>query len=355
MGEMSADTAKLRDYLLGYYPACEWPTLLNQAEEWEARKPLEGVRILDATPVFRNTLAKYMALLAAGAEVWIPGHPALYGPGMTATAASFGIHTASKRDTEFDIILDCAGQHNRLHPRLGFCELTRSGVARLERVPHPVFVADSGRIKRIETILGTGEGFFRALQQLGHTELKGKSLVVVGYGKVGRGVVFRAQQLGMRITVADLRDIRDELPAGVQAIGMNDTELLTTAITHSWCTVTCSGHINALRRRINASAVHNSGALLANLGIEDEFGADILPERVLNRKIPLNFILEEPTAMRYIETTMALHNACALELLTADLPHTLMPPPPDVEERLLAIAGRHGHLGDELRALEAMR
>ena len=33
------------------------------------RRPLSGFSVLDATPVFRNTLLKYRALLAAGAEL----------------------------------------------------------------------------------------------------------------------------------------------------------------------------------------------------------------------------------------------------------------------------------------------
>lgn len=352
---MNAHAANLKNYLLSHYQEQEWPTLLQQAEEWSSTRPLEGLRILDATPIFRNTLAKYMALMAAGAELWIPAHPPICNRDMVALARQHGIRTASKFNTEFDIILDCAGQYNRLHPTLGFAELTRSGIPRLERVAHPVIVVDAGRIKRIETILGTGDGFFRALEQLGHRDFAGKSLLVIGYGKVGRGVVLQAQQRGMRTTVADLRDVSDELPTGVHAIGMDNAEALTAAITHSWCTVTCTGRINALRRRIHTADVHNSSTLLVNLGVEDEFGADIMPERVLNRKQPLNFILDEPTAMRYIETTMALHNACALELLTTDLPHTLMPPPTDVEERLLRIATERGCIGAELRQLGHLR
>ncbi len=348
---MNAQAANLKAYLLQHYAAEEWPTLLEQTESWAASRPLEGLTILDATPVFHNTLAKYLALLAAGAELLLPNKPAICNPAALRMAESFGIRRAEKGRADFDIILDCAGQFNRLHPRLGFCELTRSGVARLERVHHPVFVVDSGRIKRIETQLGTGNGFFRALEKLGHKDLTGKSLVVVGYGKVGRGVVNYALERRMRVTVADIRDVREEIPEGVRYVGMDDSEALTAAITRSWCTVTCSGKINALRRRIDASAVHNSPALLANLGVEDEFGADISAERVLNRKAPLNFILEEPTTMCFIETTMALHNACALELLTADLPHHLMPPPPDVEERLLHIAATRGQIGSAINLL----
>ena len=58
--------------------------------------------------------------------------------------------------------------------------------------------------------------------------------------------------------------------------------------------------------------------------------------------------------MRFIETTMALHNACALELLTADLPKHCMPPAPDVEERLLQIASTRGLIGKEISMLNGL-
>lgn len=342
----------LKEYLLSVYDEKEWPSLLHQAETWETTRPLEGLRILDATPVFRNTLAKHYALLCAGAQLYIPERPMMADPAILQRVGEFGIKLASRQDTHFDIILDCAGQFNRLHPTLGFVELTRSGVSRLERVHHPVFVADDSPIKHIETALGTGDGFFRALNKLGYSDVAHRRLLVIGYGKVGKGVVMHALKRGMRVQVADVRNVAEELPQGVNYLPMDSVEQLTSAIVQSWCTVTTTGRINALRHRINPSAVHNSDTLLANLGVEDEYGADIAPVRVLNRKKPLNFILEEPTAMRYIETTMALHNACALELLTADLPNHLMPPPPDTVQRLLQYAASHSNIGAELQSLD---
>ena len=62
---MNAYAEKIRDFLSSYYTPEEWPTLLWQAEEWSQSRPLEGLRVLDGTPLFRNTLGKFMALLAA--------------------------------------------------------------------------------------------------------------------------------------------------------------------------------------------------------------------------------------------------------------------------------------------------
>ena len=340
---MNANAQRIREYLLAYYPADEWPTLLQQAEEWAASQPLAGLRVLDATPIYRNTLGKFMALLAAGAEVYVPRRTAMPQDAATFDSlADFGIHIAEKGQNDFDIILDCAAQCARYTPALGYAELTRSGVSVYERARRPVIVADAGRIKRVETTLGTGESFFRALHQLGYSELAGKRLIVVGYGKVGSGLVYYARKQGMKVTVADLENKAGSLPDDVAFINVNNRAELNAAVLDAWCVVTATGRINALHNRLDAHAVVASPVLLANMGIEDEFGTKIPNHRVLNNKKPLNFILAEPTRMCFIETTLALHNACALELLTADLPAVCMPPAPDVEERLLHIATTQG-------------
>ncbi|MDO5472923.1 MAG: hypothetical protein Q4F35_06285 [Akkermansia sp.] len=340
---MNANAQRIKDYLLDYYPPEEWPTLLHQADEWARTQPLAGLRILDASPIFRNTLGKFMALQAAGAEVFVPHRSNMpASPAVVAMLPSFGVHSAAKGQNDFDIILDCAAQCSRLTPTLGYAELTRSGVPVYERARRPVIVADDSRIKRLETTLGTGESFFRALEQLGYTEPEGRRLLVVGYGKVGRGIVHYARKNGMKVMVADMEDKVAELPEDVGFVNVNDREDLNDTVLHAWCVVTATGRINALHNRLNAPAVIASPVLLANMGIDDEFGTKIPTSRVLNDKKPLNFILEEPTRMCFIETTMALHNACALELLTPDLPAHCMAPAPDVEERLLQIASTHG-------------
>lgn len=350
---MNTQAEKIHAYLNRYYRPEEWPTLQWQAEEWSKNKPLEGLRVLDGTPVFRNTLGKMMALLAAGAEVWVPVRSGMPFDATTMRQLEdFGIRRAPRSMDDFDILLDCSGQFRELHPRLGAAELTRTGVHRYVHPHHPVILADSGRIKRIETVLGTGESFFRALAQLGYQKLEGKELLIIGFGKVGQGILHYALKYGMNISVADILDVRGQLPAHVRYVDANQPDTLNAAIARSWCTVTVTGHIAALRRVLRPEIIIPSPALLANLGVEDEYGSLIPEARVLNRKLPLNFILEEPTSMRFIETTMALHNACALELLTADLPHGCISPAPDVEERLLHIACSRGLIGKEIQMLE---
>lgn len=350
---MNEQAEKIIRYLQRFYKDEEWPTLLAQAREWAESEPLGGLKVLDGTPLFRNTLGKYAALLAAGARLYVPTNtPLPRDPAILELLPEFGIRTALKADNPFDIVLDCAGQFCRLHPTLGFAELTRSGVERYEHtLHHPIFVADDSCIKRIETTLGTGESLFRALTRLGYGDFAGRRITVVGYGKVGRGVVHYARKFGMRTIVADVEDKAAELPNDTTFVNVQDIEAFNEAVRSSWCLVTCTGRVSALKHRLRPETVLESPVLLANLGVEDEFGPAIPPSRVLNHKHAVNFMLEEPTGMRFIETTMALHNACALELLTQDLPHKCMPPGEDVQRRLLNITLRDGLIAEDVRGL----
>lgn len=349
---MNEGAERIRQYLREFYRDDEMPTLLQQAEQWAKTQPLAGLRVLDATPLYRNTLAKFMALLAGGAEVYVPTRSVMpRDPEVVRLVSDFGIRFARKDDPIYDIVLDCAGQFPRLKPALGAVELTRTGVARYEHAKTPVFVADDGLIKRVETILGTGDGFFRAMRRLGYDDFSQRRLLIIGGGKVGQGVMHYARKEGMKVSVADIVNKTGELPGDVTFVDANDADALNAAILRSWCTVTVTGRIGALRHKLRAADVTNSNVLLANLGVEDEYGSEVPRERVLNDKLPLNFILEEPTAMRFIETTMALHNACALELLIADLPHKCLAPPADVEETLLNTACEQGLIGEDVRRI----
>ncbi|MBP5531380.1 MAG: hypothetical protein J6Y54_05065, partial [Lentisphaeria bacterium] len=79
-----------------------------------------------------------------------------------------------------------------------------------------------------------------------------------------------------------------------------------------------------------------------------EFGADLPAERVLNAKRPLNFILDEPTRLKYIDPTMALDNAGALEVLTGRVERGVADPPAELEKEILDTVRRSRAIGEEL-------
>ena len=85
------------------------------------------------------------------------------------------------------------------------------------------------------------------------------------------------------------------------------------------------------------------------MGVEDEFGSELPAERVLQGKRPLNFILKDPTLMKYIDATMALHNAGALWLLNHPKAHGMIEPPVELENELLEVCRRDGTIAEELQ------
>ncbi len=350
------DLEPIKELLRQTYREIEYPALKEQAACWEKERPLEGIRVLDATPVYRNTLLKHLSLIAAGAEltVGISGVMA-HDPRIVRLLQTCGIpvcrEEGCRKENAFDLILDCAGSFSRLIPGIGYVELTRSGAGAYKKNGRPVFFADGGKIKRIETCLGTGESYFRAMKQLGYDDWEGRRLVLFGCGKVGLGILFQARSRGVDTTVVSdtsclPRKARDYATA---VIDYRDMTRIEAALWGAYAIVTATGVRDALAA-IPAEKLAGCGALLANMGVEDEFGPHVPPESVLNRKKTLNFILEEPTQLRYIDATMALHNAGAAYLKDLHVPprYAFLLPPESMEEKILAVTRSKGVLGKEL-------
>jgi len=334
------------------YDPAEYPALTAQTEAWGRDRPLAGLRVLDATPVYHNTLVKYAALLAGGAGLTVGADPQLPSdPEIVALLPRLGIRVlaAGMRSETFDAVLDCAGRHADVPARLGYVELTRSGGEVYRDCGAPVFWVDDSRIKEVETGLGTGDGFCRALRQLGHGDWRGRRIVLFGCGKVGWGVASRALAEGAEVVVVDEASRRAP-PPGAAWIPLGDRGAVEAAVRSAWCVVSATGVRGAVSAVVSPSVLVDSGALLANLGVEDEFGEGVPEGRVLNAKRPLNFLLEDPTRLCYIDPAMALHNAGALYLLEkrGTLPCGLLKPPEALEEGILRSVLERGRLAGEL-------
>ena len=364
------------------YEVSEYPALAGLTQEWLETRPFAGLRVLAATPVFRNTLVQYRALLAGGADLSVgiandsnAGAEMPCDSGIVALLRESNIPVVGLQDAlkaescgeGFDLILDCAGQFSACHPKYGFVELTRSGVQFYENCKKPVYVADSGIVKRIETSLGTGEGYVRALLQLGYgsadagsdgAAFAGKSFVVFGSGKVGQGIVLQLLREGAHVQVVTdkARGVSPFLDAnGVPVADCNDLKAVVSLVSAADFVVTATGVKGALDRPELTVALLASKAVLANMGVEDEYGSGVPAGRVLAEKKPLNFILEEPTHLKYIDASLALHAALG-ELLVREAADALTPnknagpmdPPSELEQRILSMTMQDGLIGAEI-------
>jgi adenosylhomocysteinase len=380
----------------------EYPALAALEDEWTVKRPFEGLRVLVATPIYRNTMTQYRALLAGGAKLLVgfwgmnDGKIVEFLKDNCIPVVSPAEMLEAESHGEFvDLVLDCAGSFAGLHPKIGFVELTRSGVQHYNGAKKPVYVADSGIVKRIETSLGTGDGYFRALEKLGYGEsFEGKRLLVFGSGKVGSGIALQGVRRGCNVTVVtDLKRAQSEQPVlsenaenaanlenaansadsatpasealekmpagdfspillqnGVDVVDCHDYESVSSLIYAADFVVTATGVKYALAAPELQEPLLSTTAILANMGVEDEYGEFLPAERVLNKKGPLNFILEEPTHLKYIDTSLALHAALA-ELLVQEAgkgDSGLRYPPEELEQRLLSIAIQDGIIGPEI-------
>ena len=342
---MTPPVRRLYDFLSGFYDEQEMSVLKSQIFSWgeATTSPLRGKHILDGTPIFRNTMLKYCALLAAGAEV-----TASTGEGIPCDKEilkilpDFGIRVADAAALAetYDAISDCGGRHRHVSSRTGYVELTRTGLEYYRNCPQPVIDVDSSVFKDFETTYGTGDGFVRAMRQAGYSDFADKRLLVFGGGKVGLGIAGRALRAGASVTVVDLKRpaLLDER---IEFIPAAETENVLTAITKAWCVVSATGIAGALAKW--ADALASSSAVIANMGVEDEYSPALPSERVLNGKAPLNFILEEPTRLRFIAPAMAMCNESLRFLLSGrELPPGLQEPPREVSMEMLLNLAKTG-------------
>ena len=358
------------------YNSREYPALAMLTDCWSMVRPFAGLKVLVATPIFKNTMVQYRTLIAGGADLYVGRALGNAGAAMPCDLNIIDLLKASdipvisdedirsgKVADEFDLILDCAGQFAFCHPKKGFVELTRSGVQFFEKSEHPVYVADSGIVKRIETVLGTGDGCFRGLEKLGYENFEGKNLVVFGSGKVGCGIALQGVRRGMNVcTVTNTKNANSSTDFsavlsnnGVRIVDYLDGSALTAVIAEANFLVTATGVKAALTELAISAILANETLVVANMGVEDEFGEKVPESRVLNGKSPLNFILEEPTHLKYIDASLALHAALGECLLNdfadknGELPFKGPQNPPDeIEQKLLMTSIQNGVIGPEI-------
>ncbi len=298
----------IEKFVEGRYSVKDYPTLQDQFERWSAHKPLAGLQVVDATPLFTNTLLKYRSLIAAGAELIIGQSPFISADPRVLNFCTNDLGLSVVNSTSIgraDVILDCAASYITCASTYGYVELTRSGIERYREQGVRCYAADSSRVKVLETEYGTGESFFRAMAQLGYQQWKGKRLVVFGSGKVGRGIVRYGKEYGAEIIVVSDPEMRID---GVEMVDYRDRFSVDRAIEDAYCVVMATGVLHALQHTASIDVIMHSCALLANMGAEDEYGDAIPASRTLCNKGTVNFILDEPTHLRFIDATMTLHN-----------------------------------------------
>lgn len=298
------------------YAPTEMPFLHKHREQMLLNQPYKNLKILQNIPLTLEAVLKVEPLALGGADVTVSCITTLT-PDLKAVEilknANIKVQIEHKFSNNFDICLDCCGELVKLQsPTFGTVELTQTGseVYKKSSLQYPVICVDDSKLKYLETLYGTGNGFLRALLSLTKIEIYNKKFIVFGYGKVGKGIINALLKFTDNIIVVDQKEelLAQARTKGLKSINANDKTRIKNEFTQTHCVVTATGIKNLMSKFFQFTKTDMQNIILANMGAEDEFGDNFSKDDVLFEKRSLNFSLAEPTIMKYLDPILYAHN-----------------------------------------------
>ncbi|MEM9215861.1 MAG: NAD-binding protein [Cyanobacteria bacterium P01_F01_bin.150] len=325
-----------------HYPVSEMPFLQRQKQWALETKPYAGLKILHNLPLTIEVLFKVEVLAAGGAELTVT-NPSFMAPKSIAldilNHAGIDVRLSGPFNTPFDMCLDCCGELlGQVIPQIGAIEITRTGAIRygVQPLQYPVISIDDSQVKQLEAILGTGDAFVRAFQELTGEVINHRKFMVVGYGKVGQGIAHALRNYTQSIVIVDCHPgaIAAAKAQGFTAVSANDSEAVEAQVVDCFGVVTATGRENVISQQFNPQVF--KGRYLANMGGEDEFGDGFALHDVMCNKQPINFAIAHPTLMRYLDPVFYAHNAAIGLLRDSPLQPLVHPFPAPFAEEIVA-------------------
>jgi adenosylhomocysteinase len=296
--------------------------LKKQWDEFNRIKPFKGLKILSNLHLTKATICKLAPLMVSGAKLKVTATKDLVKNKEVITYFSQeGIYVDPKKiqEDQYDIVLDCgASLIEKIHPTLGFIELTKS--VDLEKYKKNTFNyinIDKTKLKEIENFYGTGDGFLRALLEQ-NLEINNKGFLIFGYGKVGQGILQALYPFTRSISIVEIDEdkIKDARKKGIEAFNIRDYQKIKDRLKNTFLSVTATGEKGFISTYFKKEDF--KGVYKANMGTYDEWGHLFSKQEVMGNKNPLNFILSEPTKMKFLDPIFYAHNAAIKFLLHKD-------------------------------------
>jgi len=268
------------------------PVLMMIRKEFSERKPLKGIRIAAVLHVTKETAVLVKTLKEGGAEVWLAAsNPLSTQDDVAAALVEEGINVFAWRgetEEEYfwaidvvaskgpDIVIDDGGDlHVHLHEKRtdiasqiwGGTEETTTGVIRLRALEregllkYPVIAVNNALTKYLfDNRYGTGQSTIDGILRATNILLAGKTVVVAGYGWVGRGIAMRARGMGARVIVTEVDPIRalEAVMDGFIVMPMRE------AAKYGDIFITATGNKDVIRAE--HFELMKDGAILANAG-----------------------------------------------------------------------------------------
>ena len=285
----------------------QMPVLADIRERFERDRPLEGWRISACLHVTAETANLMRTLAAGGADaVLCSSNPLSTQDDVAASLVShYGIpvyamkgedrdsyyrHIGAALDHRPQVTMDDgADLVNELHTQrtellgdvVGGTEETTTGVIRLRAMAndgvlrYPIVAVNEAMTKHLfDNRYGTGQSAIDGILRATNILFAGKSVVVGGYGWVGRGIASRAHGMGANVVVVEVDPIRAleasmdgyRVMSAGEAAGIGDVFISAT------------GNLNVWGRE--HFGLMPDGAILANAGhFNDEFELPALEEQ----------------------------------------------------------------------------
>ena len=271
------------------------PVLMALRRRAQESKPLQGMRIAGCLHVTKETAVLVRTLRAAGAEVsWSGCNPlstqddvaAALAADSTSIYAWNGMNTDEfywcirktleleptlTLDDGADLIFTVHHERKDLAAKLlGGTEETTTGVQRLRAMAgdgallYPVIAVNDAETKwDFDNVFGTGQSSVDGILRATSILLAGKNFVVAGFGHCGRGVALRAQGMGARVIVTEVRPIAALKAAlsGFSVLPMEEAARIGDVF------ITATGMKDVIQKQ--HFAVMKDGAVVCNTGHYD--------------------------------------------------------------------------------------
>jgi adenosylhomocysteinase len=275
-------------------------TLKKIVEKTMNRQPLAGRRLSFCLHITKETSVLIGAAMELGAEISAcPANPLSTQDDLAAFLSEKGVLIYAWRGQNVKEYNECLNKVLQFNPQIiiddgaelhvkannlgwqsiiGGTEETTTGVARLRALQrektllYPVIGVNDASTKYLfDNRYGTGQSTLDGLMRATGIFIAGKSIVVCGYGWVGKGVAARARGMGAIVTVTEIDPIR-ALEAHMD--GYTVKRLLDAAGSGD-IFLTCTGQTKVIRKEHFQKMKH--GAILANAGHFDvEIDVDYL-------------------------------------------------------------------------------
>lgn len=301
-----------------YFPKKNTYFLNQQFEKYKITKPFRKLNILSNLHLTKATMCKMAPLIVSGANVTITATADLFKDKKIVDCylkSGLYLDFQEAENYQYDIVLDCgAALINKIRPSLGFIELTKS--TDLESIidnPFNYVDIDKTKLKEIENLYGTGDGFVRALKSQS-INIKNKSFLIFGYGKVGQGIAKALGHYTKDIAVVEINEnkINKAIEEGFRCLNIENYQEIKKLLTNTFLAVTATGEKGIISKYYSKNDFKFTHK--ANMGTYDEWGDLFEAETIMGGKRPLNFTLTEPTCMKFLDPVFFAHNT-AIELL----------------------------------------